>query len=89
MKIRHYGLHASSNATTKLEVARQKIVGVVEPQTPARESSPEKTWRDRLLETTGIDIGLCGACGKPCVVRLPLAIGQAGAESAAGRLDTS
>src|SRR5665213_3147450 len=70
VKIRHYGLHASSNAPTKLELARQKIVGVVEPQTPARESSPEKTWRDRLLETTGIDIGLCGACGKPCVVRL-------------------
>jgi hypothetical protein len=89
VKIRHYGLHASSNATTKLEVARQKIVGAVEPQTPALESSPEKTWRDRLLETTGIDIGLCGVCGKPCVVRLPLAIGQAAAESAAGRLDTS
>jgi hypothetical protein len=89
VKIRHYGLHASSNATTTLEVAREKIVGTVEPSIPAPEPPAGKTWRDRLLETTGIDITLCTACGRACVVRVALAIVRATPDATSTRRDTS
>ena len=89
VKIRHYGLHASSNATTKLEVARKKIVGAVEPPIPAPEPLAGKTWRDRLLETTGIDIALCTACGRACVVRVAVAIARATSDVTSTRRDTS
>jgi hypothetical protein len=72
VKIRHYGLHASSNATTKLEMARQKILDPSDRLLPVEVSASPKTWQDRLLETTGIDVTICPRCGQAGLVRLPL-----------------
>jgi len=74
VKIRHYGLHASSNATTKLELARQKIIGAPNSSKPA---ATLKTWQERLFETTGIDANLCPRCGTASRVRLPLPVASA------------
>jgi hypothetical protein len=71
VKIRHYGLHASSNATTKLAAARQLIESAKTPEPVVTPTAP-KTWRDRLLETTGIDASICPHCGKAAVIRQPL-----------------
>ena len=74
VKIRHYGLHSSSNATTKLEVARQKILGSVDSQPSASAPAAPKTWQDRFLEATGIDVTICPRCGKAGLTRLPLPV---------------
>jgi hypothetical protein len=76
VKIRHYGLMASSNATTKLEVARE-ILEAEHPKLPAAvaalaaifvavqrpSQAPLETWRDRLRRLTGIDPSRCPVCG--------------------------
>jgi hypothetical protein len=76
VKIRHYGLMASGNATTRLEIARR----LLEPQHPAIPlaiaalaalllavhppvSPPLEDWRTRLQDLTGIDLRRCPACG--------------------------
>jgi hypothetical protein len=70
-KIRHYGLLASANVNTKLEVARsflqpdaaacnQRSSEAVAPDvedTPALED-----WREQLLALTGIDLKVCPHC---------------------------
>jgi predicted RNA-binding Zn-ribbon protein involved in translation (DUF1610 family) len=73
VKIRHYGLHSSSNATTKLELARQKILDPTDMPLLASAPASPKTWQVRLLETTGIDVTICPRCGKPGLLCLPLA----------------
>jgi hypothetical protein len=89
VKIRHYGLHFSSNATTKLELARQKILDPADrPPLPSGPVSP-KTWQDRLLENTGIDVTICPRCGKAGLVHRPLATGTASPSIKPTRQDTS
>jgi len=65
VRIRHYGLCASSNVNGKLVAARR----LLEPDTeasPAANSEPEVTepqpWWDRFREHTGIDVMLCPCC---------------------------
>lgn len=60
VKIRHYGLHASSNVHTKLVEARHHLE--VNDQ-PAAASPPQPTWKDRLLALTGLDLETCPRCG--------------------------
>ena len=60
VKIRHYGLHASSNVHTKLVEARRHLE--VNDQSAAA-SPPQPTWKDRLLALTGLDLETCPRCG--------------------------
>jgi hypothetical protein len=77
VKIRHYGLLASGNATTKLEVARRLLeamqpglcaaVGLVAAVLLAANSQtpPElpDNWRALLEQLTGLDVARCPSCG--------------------------
>ena len=76
VKIRHYGLMAPANATTKLEIAR-RLLEAEDPAIPraiaatvaillATHPTPspaKEDWRARLLRLTGIDVTRCKACG--------------------------
>lgn len=86
VKIRHYGLVAAANVTTKLEVARRSLMEA-EPAGAHRAPDPEQppTWRELLLALTGIDLSVCPSCGGRSVERRRLLGGTAGA----GPPDTS
>ena len=85
VKIRHYGLMASSNATTKLEVAR-RLLEAERPEVPLAiaalasillathppVSTPLEDWRARLKRLTGIDLSRCSACGVGKMISSPL-----------------
>lgn len=89
VKIRHFGLLAACNATTKLEVARQLLEDRGEGETPAliaKETASDHEveadaarvlltddWKALLRELTGEDLSLCPRCGEGRMVRLPLA----------------
>jgi hypothetical protein len=71
VKIRHYGLVAAANATTKLELARRRLLD--SPATPSPSPvEPPPTWRELLLILTGIDVLLCPACRSPSMEKHPL-----------------
>jgi hypothetical protein len=58
VKIRHYGLCASSNVGTRLERARQ----LLRPK-PAVDRSPlATTWIELLLAISGRDVRRCAQC---------------------------
>lgn len=77
VKIRHYGLHAPANATTRLETARRVIeaprpeLADASPDTAAAtpadnpEPLPVEDWRALLRRLTGIDPSRCKRCGGP------------------------
>lgn len=71
VKIRHYGLVAAANVTTKLEVARRCLL-VTPPTPPPSGMAPTPTWREMLLLLTGIDVLLCPACRCRSMERHPL-----------------
>jgi hypothetical protein len=73
VKIRHFGLHASSNATTKLVVARHILEAASDsPPVPPLSQAPETpTWQDRLIALTGVDPSVCPVCATP-LLHLPL-----------------
>lgn len=65
VRIRHYGLCASSNVNTKLASAHR----LLEPSTkssPPSNSEPESSdtppWWERFFEHTGIDVMACPSC---------------------------
>jgi hypothetical protein len=60
VKIRHFGLMASSNATTKLETARRLIDAEC---APAPEKASTTSWEDLLERLTGEDPRKCPRCG--------------------------
>jgi len=73
VKIRHYGLMSSANATTKLTVARR----ILEADAPAPEATPPATaaasdWRERFKNLTGIDLTICPRCEHGTMVARPL-----------------
>ena len=73
VKIRHYGLLAASNATTKLETARQLLAPPdATPQNAPVEPRASLGWRELLLELTGIDLMVCPGCGSRSIERHPL-----------------
>jgi hypothetical protein len=68
VKIRHYGLLASRNATTKLELARERLATQGAP-TLALASRVDETWRDFYERLTGRDLGRCPRCKVGHMVR--------------------
>jgi hypothetical protein len=85
VKIRHYGLMASGNATTKLEVARQLLqaecpkaplviaaIAAVLLATHPPVPTPLEDWRTRLKRLTGIDLSRCPKCGVGTMLSTPL-----------------
>lgn len=67
VRIRHYGLLASRNVSTRLERCRQ-LLGMPTPTMPATE---QKTWTDRLRDWVGEHVMQCPRCGNP-LQRQPL-----------------
>jgi hypothetical protein len=68
VKIRHYGLHAAANATTRLELARERLG----PRARLRRERVEPRpidWRELLLQLTCIDVRVCPACHEHALVR--------------------
>jgi len=57
VRIRHYGLLASVNVSTKLERCRQLLGQQAQPESP-----PPKNWMERILEWTGQDPMRCPHC---------------------------
>lgn len=59
VRIRHYGLLASRNVTTRLADCRRLLAGQEPPTTDAQ----EKTWVERILDWFGLDVVHCPHCG--------------------------
>lgn len=69
VRIRHYGLNAGCNVEKKLAVART----ILEPGCrPKPATSPSKTWWERLLDKTGVDVMACPNCAERRLVRSEL-----------------
>lgn len=62
VKIRHYGLMASSNVNTRLEIARRLLPPSPEPSHDPAQQEPED-WRSMMLRLTGVDLTRCPVCG--------------------------
>jgi hypothetical protein len=85
VKIRHYGLMASGNAPTKLQVARA-LLEAEHPRLPLAvaacaalllathppQPAAVEDWRARLKRLTGIDLSRCPACGIGTMITSPL-----------------
>src|SRR5207248_2762415 len=89
VKIRHYGLMASSNATSKLTVAKRAIEA-----DPFHAPQPEpavapKDWRERYKELTGIDLSICPHCEEGRMIRYTLAQTDRAQPPASRLLDSS
>lgn len=81
VKIRHYGLWAAGNVTTRLAVARQVLGAepLVPPSPPVpTDREPLETdleyldWQVRLLRLVGVDVTRCPHCGKGRMFPHPL-----------------
>jgi hypothetical protein len=75
VKIRHYGLLASGNVTTRLQRARALLgTGVAERdvQQSAQDGEPDDSWPDLLAAVAAVDVTLCPTCGAHAVQRGPL-----------------
>ena len=72
VKIRHYGLHASGNAKTKLEVARQLLEAQGAEPRPKRPRGEDESWLDFFARLTGRDPTLCPVCKVGRLVRTAL-----------------
>jgi hypothetical protein len=59
VKIRHYGLHAASHATTRLEVARGRLTSSAVPRDRGARGSEPLDWRKLLLRVSGFDARVC------------------------------
>jgi hypothetical protein len=70
VKIRHHGLFAASNVSTKLAAARRLLAVVATP--PADASPTPRDFRELLLALTGIDVRRCPRCGAEAMTRGPL-----------------
>jgi hypothetical protein len=84
VRLRHYGLHASGNVSTKLAHAK-RLLGVAamaessspgEPTTAASGSASKTTakepWWETLFRHTGVDVLVCPRCKTGRFVRHPL-----------------
>jgi predicted RNA-binding Zn-ribbon protein involved in translation (DUF1610 family) len=87
VKIRHFGLMASSNATTKLDTARALLTAAARPSAlPCAPVADDRapSCELTLLSFTGVDLWRCPACGANAIVRqpLPLPLARAPPEAA-------
>ena len=62
-KIRHYGLHAASNAKTKLAVAKRILEAEAGAGQPASTTPTTRSFRELLTLLTGVDPLRCPVCG--------------------------
>jgi hypothetical protein len=65
VKVRHFGLYAAGNVTSKLAAARTAIesqAATVQSPSPSP-PAPAPDWRDFFRQLTGIDLGECPHCG--------------------------
>jgi Putative transposase/Transposase zinc-binding domain len=77
VKLRHHGLMSAAHATTRLEVARQRLLAGVENAAVAAATPPSIAraplgWRELVEVLTGIDLGACPCCGSRALERQPL-----------------
>lgn len=72
VKIRHYGLLAAGNATTRLERARELLQSTASPDHAVPNGVGALDWRTRLLQLTGIDLTQCPRCPHGRMIRHPL-----------------
>lgn len=80
VKIRHYGLLSAAHATTRLELARERLrpsnqSDIATPATNSVQpdsSVPTAKWCDVIKLLTGIDLGACPTCGSRALERHPL-----------------
>ena len=78
VRIRHFGLLAASNATTKLETARQLLEARTQPGAAARAVHEKKSAESAghyvalYLELTGVDLHCCPVCGADALAQRPL-----------------
>jgi hypothetical protein len=75
VKIRHYGLWASSSGP-RLAQARTALQNAPSAPTPVvpLSAAPAPTWRDLLLALIGIDLAVCPLCGGRRVRRTLLSV---------------
>jgi hypothetical protein len=62
VRIRHYGLCSSSNATSKLALARRLLAPAAPAATSPPAPAPRLSWWEQFRELTGIDMMAC-TCG--------------------------
>ena len=80
VKVRHYGLMSPSHATTRLETARTRLHSQAAQPCAAPTDSESRNqrnlrttkWREVIRILTGIDLGICPACGSRALPRQPL-----------------
>lgn len=70
VKIRHYGLLASSHVYSLLAIAKALLVPA-QADTPAVPSSTNN-WQERLLRLTGRDLRVCPVCGSQRLADVPV-----------------
>lgn len=74
VKIRHYGLHSASHATTRLEQARA-LLCAASPAAPAAAPTTDTAaldWRDLTRQLTEVDLARCPRCGQGSMERVAL-----------------
>lgn len=74
VKIRHYGLMASSNVKTKLALASRLLE--LRPSNRKKKNSEHaaaEDWRTLFERLTGINLRICPRCGSSRIRRIPLA----------------
>jgi hypothetical protein len=64
VRIRHYGLCSSSNATSKLALARRLLQRHSPAPPPPPPTSPRLSWWERFRALTGIDMMACPCGGR-------------------------
>jgi hypothetical protein len=69
VKIRHHGLFAASNVSTKLAAARRLLQSA--PTSTPEVPRPPRDFRDLLLALTGIDLRRCPRCRVGAMTRHP------------------
>jgi hypothetical protein len=72
VKIRHYGLHAASHATTRLAIARQRLTPATLSRDGEEPPPPTDDWRPLMLQLSGVDVRVCPACRQPTLERCAL-----------------
>jgi hypothetical protein len=74
VKIRHYGVWASGNVSTRLALARRLLPAVTPVPAPVEVDGLDDMldWQKRLLGLVGIDVTRCPRCGQGRMIRQPL-----------------
>ena len=71
VRIRHFGLLASRNVSTKLQTA-SRLLAAGSVRMPKRLRRPPVEWRILFAELTGIDLRVCPRCGQRSLQRRAL-----------------